>query len=58
MMISYWNAIGIFLTDTLSFCLALLERVLVLELGTHDGGLSGKVWKLDVDSKRPEKMGS
>lgn len=36
---TYRNTICIFLSDTLSFSLALLERVLVLELGTHiDGG--------------------
>jgi hypothetical protein len=31
------NAVGVFLADALSFCLALLEGVLVLELGSHDG---------------------
>lgn len=32
---TYRNAVSILLTDTLSFSLALLEGVLVLELGTH-----------------------
>jgi hypothetical protein len=31
----YRDAISVFLADTLSLCLALLERVLVLELGPH-----------------------
>jgi hypothetical protein len=35
---TYWYAVGIFLADALSFCLALLEGVLVLELRSHDGG--------------------
>ena len=36
---TYRNTVRILLSDTLSFSLALLERVLVLELGTHiDGG--------------------
>jgi len=38
MSITYWNAVGIFLADSLSFCLALFELVLILELGTHVGG--------------------
>lgn len=33
---TYRNAISIFLANTLSFGLALLEGVLVLELGPHD----------------------
>lgn len=32
---SYRNAVSVFLADTLSFCLALLEWVLVLELRSH-----------------------
>lgn len=32
---TYWDAISILLADALSLCLALLERVLVLELGSH-----------------------
>jgi len=32
---TYGNAVSILLTDTLSFSLALLKGVLVLELGTH-----------------------
>lgn len=35
---AHWYAVGIFLADALSFCLALLEGVLVLELRSHDGG--------------------
>jgi len=31
----YGDAVGVFLSNTLSFGLALLERVLVLELGSH-----------------------
>ena len=34
---THWDAVGVFLADALSFCLALLEGVLVLELGSHDG---------------------
>lgn len=37
---TYWNAIGVFLSDALGLSLALLERVLVLELGTHGACLS------------------
>ena len=32
---TYGNPVGILLSDALRFSLALLERVLVLELGTH-----------------------
>ena len=32
---TYGNAVCILLSDSLSFSLALLERVLILELGTH-----------------------
>lgn len=32
---TYGNAIGVLLANTLSFSFALLERVLVLELGSH-----------------------
>jgi len=32
---NHWDAVCILLTDSLSFCLALLERVLVLKLGAH-----------------------
>ena len=38
---AYGDAIGVFLTDAFSFCLALFEGVLVLELGAHGAGLSG-----------------
>lgn len=33
---SYRNPVGILLSNTFGFCLALLERMFVLELGTHD----------------------
>ena len=33
--VTYRNAVGILLTNAFGFCLALLEGVLVLELGTH-----------------------
>ena len=33
----YGNAVGVFLADAFSFCLALLEGMLVLELGSHGG---------------------
>ena len=37
---TYRNAISVLLADAVCFCLALLEGVLVLELGTHgDGGI-------------------
>ena len=36
-MCTHRDAVGILLSDPLSFSLALLEGVLVLELGTHDG---------------------
>jgi hypothetical protein len=35
---TYGNAVVVLLADALSLGLALLERVLVLELGTHVGG--------------------
>ncbi len=35
---TYRNTIGILLSDTFSFSLALLEGVLVLKLGTHIDG--------------------
>jgi hypothetical protein len=43
---TYRNAVGVLGSDALSFCLALLEWMLVLELGTHDEyGLGfGRVW--------------
>lgn len=34
---TYRNSVGVLLSDALSFGLALLEGVLVLELGTHLG---------------------
>lgn len=38
---AYWDPVSVFLSDALSFGFALLERMLVLELGTH-------VFRLDV----------
>jgi hypothetical protein len=35
--VTYRNAIAVLLANALSLCLSLLEGVLVLELGTHDG---------------------
>ena len=32
---TYGDAVGVFLADPLSFLLALFERMLVLELGSH-----------------------
>jgi len=37
-MVTYWDAVGVLLTNTLGFCLALLEGMLVLELGSHYDG--------------------
>ena len=34
---TYRNPVSVLLSDTLSFSLALLERVLILKLGTHFG---------------------
>ena len=40
---TYGDAVGILLANAFGFCLALLKRVLVLELGTHiDGVDSGE----------------
>jgi hypothetical protein len=36
---SYWNPIGVLLSNAFGFCLALLERMFILELGTHDCGI-------------------
>ena len=33
---TYWDTVGVLLADPLSFGLALLKGVLVLEFGTHD----------------------
>lgn len=43
---TYGNPVGVLLTDALSFGLALLEWVLVLELGAHVGDVccGGDVW--------------
>lgn len=40
---TYRNAVGILLSDALSFSLALLERVLILKLGTHIDVRGGSV---------------
>ena len=40
-MLTYRNPISVLLSDALSFSLALLERVLILELGTHVDGRYG-----------------
>jgi hypothetical protein len=40
---TYWDAVGVLLADALSFGLALLEGMLVLEFGAHGGGGAG-VW--------------
>lgn len=32
---AYWDAVCVFLSDPLSFGLALLERMLILKFGTH-----------------------
>jgi uncharacterized protein YaiE (UPF0345 family) len=34
-LMTYRDSVGVFLSDALSFSLALLERMLVLKLGTH-----------------------
>jgi hypothetical protein len=36
--LAYGDTISVFLSDAFSFCLALLEGVLVLEFGAHSGG--------------------
>jgi hypothetical protein len=36
---TYRDAVGVFLTDPLGLSLALLEGVLVLELGSHGDGV-------------------
>jgi hypothetical protein len=38
-IVTYRDAVGVLLPDALGLGLALLERVLVLELGAHVGGL-------------------
>lgn len=38
---TYRNTVGILLSDTLSFSLALFKGVLILELGTHIDGRYG-----------------
>ena len=38
---TYGNTVGILLSDTLSFSLALFKGVLILELGTHIDGRYG-----------------
>ena len=39
-MSTYGNAVVVLLANALGFGLALLKRVLILELGTHGGSLS------------------
>ncbi len=43
-MTTYWDAVCILLTDSLSFGLALLEWMLVLELGAHVDGSDRRMW--------------
>lgn len=38
LFVTHRDAVGVLLPDALSLSLALLERVLVLELGAHGGG--------------------
>lgn len=40
-LVTYRNTVGVLLSDTLCFSLALLEGVLILELGTHFDGRTG-----------------
>jgi hypothetical protein len=40
-IVTYRDAVGVLLPDALGLGLALLERVLVLELGAHVGGVCG-----------------
>jgi len=42
--VTYWDTVCVLLTDSLSLSLALLERVLVLELGTHVDGKNEAVY--------------
>ena len=44
-MQTYGNAVCVFLANALGLGLALLKRVLVLELGSHDDG-SFEMWKV------------
>jgi hypothetical protein len=37
--VTHWDAVGVLLPDALGLSLALLEGVLVLELGAHSGGV-------------------
>jgi len=39
LIVTHRDAVGVLLPDALGLGLALLERVLVLELGAHDGGV-------------------
>lgn len=46
---AYWDAVCVFLSDALSFGLALLKWMLVLELGTHVCSMSALlIWKRSV----------
>ena len=46
---TYGNAVVILLANALGLGLALLERVLVLELGTHVGEVESTLWYLEVN---------
>ena len=52
-IVTHRDAVGVLLPDALGLGLALLERVLVLELGAHDGGvvLLSRVWSEVGESK-------
>jgi len=45
MVSAYGNPVSVFLPDALSFSLALLEGVLVLELGAHGDGWVFGFWR-------------
>ena len=45
---AYWDAVCVFLSDALSFGLALLEWMLVLKLGTHVCSMSVLVYGSEV----------
>ena len=57
-VVTYGNAVSIFRSNALCFCLALLERVLVLKLGTHiDKGVWVSWLGLRVSSWLCAKLG-
>ena len=47
-IVTHRNAVGVLLPDALGLGLALLERVLVLELGAHVGGCCGGGWLMGL----------